>query len=333
MGKATVFLRELKETRTVDISESDLRLDDNTQIRWQKMLDICAEILEVPAALIMRLNENDIEVFMKSKNEENPYETYSKEKYGHGLYCETVIGNDKELLVENALEDEVWKDNPDVSLNMISYYGMPIKWKNGKMFGTICILDNKKNTFNNKYRTLLETFKDSIESDLENFLLVKELHALARVDTLTGIDNRRSIVEKLESMFHLYNRNKDPFCCVMVDINDFKKINDTYGHHAGDEVLIAFANILKTRLRVSDSVGRIGGDEFLLILRNTTLEGAKAALRELEKLFPKDKILDQYKISFSYGVAEMNTEFKSIEDMVKLADKKMLQRKNKVLQF
>ncbi|MGD9887177.1 MAG: hypothetical protein AB7T03_04355 [Bacilli bacterium] len=56
---------------------------------------------------------------------------------GHGLYCETVIGKDEPMIVENAISSEVWKDNPNIKLNMIFYFGLPIKWHDGEFFGTI----------------------------------------------------------------------------------------------------------------------------------------------------------------------------------------------------
>jgi c-di-GMP phosphodiesterase len=79
-------------------------------------------------SLIMRLLENEIEVFRSSNTNNNPYELGEKADLGLGLYCETVVGKREDLLVPYALKDENWKDNPDVKLDMVSYYGVPLRW-------------------------------------------------------------------------------------------------------------------------------------------------------------------------------------------------------------
>lgn len=99
--------------------------------KWQDILDMITDILAVPSGLIMRLHANEIEVFAKSRNIENPYEVNEKASLGLGLYCETVIGTDQRLLVPDALDDKIWCDNPDVELDMIHYLGLPLKWPNG----------------------------------------------------------------------------------------------------------------------------------------------------------------------------------------------------------
>jgi transcriptional regulator with GAF, ATPase, and Fis domain len=132
------------------------------------VVNILSGVFSVPAALIMRLKKPDIEVFVSSQNEGNPYHPGDKEKvYGSGLYCETVLKTRNKLLVANALADEHWKDNPDVKLNMISYLGFPILMPDGKLFGTICVLDNKQNEYSMTAEKLMLNLRNLIESHLE----------------------------------------------------------------------------------------------------------------------------------------------------------------------
>lgn len=93
--------------------------------KWQTLVDLMAKVLGVPSGLIMRLDEFSIEVFMKSRQKENPYHEHEKADLSTGLYCETVVGKRNSLLVPDAREDPEWEDNPDVELNMISYLGFP----------------------------------------------------------------------------------------------------------------------------------------------------------------------------------------------------------------
>lgn len=135
---------------------------------WQEITDILAQVCDVPAALIMKLSGPDIEVLVSSQNEGNPYSPGDKEYFeDSGLYCETVIKSKNKLLVPDALADEKWKDNPDVKLNMISYLGFPVCHPDGKPFGTICILDTKRNEYSSPFEKLMLKFRDILEKNLE----------------------------------------------------------------------------------------------------------------------------------------------------------------------
>jgi signal transduction histidine kinase len=136
--------------------------------RWQEIVNLMAEMLAVPAGLIMRILGEDIHVFVSSTTEGNPYHPGDSEHFrGSGLYCETVVTKNHELLVPNALFDEAWRNNPDVKLNMISYLGYPIRWPDGNPFGTICVLDCKTNSYSEKYKRLVRQLRDIVETHLE----------------------------------------------------------------------------------------------------------------------------------------------------------------------
>src|ERR1700751_901466 len=135
---------------------------------WQKIVNLMAEMLAVPAGLIMRIQGEEIHVFVSSHTEGNPYYPGNCEHFwGSGLYCETVVTKNHELLVPNALFDEAWRNNPDVKRNMISYLGYPIRWPDGRPFGTICVLDCKTNSYSEKYKRLVTQLRDIVETHLE----------------------------------------------------------------------------------------------------------------------------------------------------------------------
>ncbi|MCF7927014.1 MAG: hypothetical protein K9L74_05515, partial [Candidatus Izimaplasma sp.] len=212
MSKATVYLREEKERKDVQIGGKDkVKISKSIKEKWQKILDLTAEIFDVPAALIMHITDSHMEVFLKDNNPNNPYPEDGKDTLLHGLYCETVIGRDHSFEVENALNDENWKDNPDVKLNMISYFGLPIKWSDGSFFGTICVLNDEETSYKDKYKKLLNHFKEFIEDDLYHLELQHTLERKSYRDHLTGIGNRRKFDKELAEAFENYTRYEHPF--------------------------------------------------------------------------------------------------------------------------
>jgi PAS domain S-box-containing protein len=133
--------------------------------KWQEIADLIALIINIPAALIMKVEDEHMEVFISSNTENNPYHPGDKEKW-NGLYCETVIKSQKKLLIPNALKDKDWDKNPDIKLGMIAYLGFPINFPDNQPFGTMCILDNKENPFSPGHEKLIIHFKKIIETDL-----------------------------------------------------------------------------------------------------------------------------------------------------------------------
>ncbi|GJI94579.1 hypothetical protein RugamoR57_12970 [Duganella caerulea] len=135
--------------------------------KWQQTTNVMADVFDVPAGLIMRVRPQQIEVLVSSHTPGNPYEAHEKANLNTGLYCETVMATRSMLHVADALEDEHWKDNPDVALNMISYLGVPLVWPNDEVFGTICVLDSKKRNYQQRYVDLLWEIKRAIEADFQ----------------------------------------------------------------------------------------------------------------------------------------------------------------------
>lgn len=158
-------------------SLSDVVVPDSMLERWQKIVDLLAALAKVPAALIMRVRKDVIEVFRTSDSEGNPYPLGASDHFFHkcGLYCEHVIRTNEKLLVPNALLDEDWKDNPDVALNMISYLGFPLLLPDSTPFGTICILDSKLNRYNPKIEGIMTQFRDVLEFQLAQLCQYEEL--------------------------------------------------------------------------------------------------------------------------------------------------------------
>ena len=143
--------------------------------KWQEIIDLVAELLHVPSALVMKVEPPNIKVFVSSESEGNPYEKDEVASLNTGLYCETVMKTRQLLLVPNALVDAEWKVNPDIKLGMISYMGFPVAWPNGDIFGTICVLDSKRNEYGELYRKFLIQCRDVLQADLTSLQAKNEL--------------------------------------------------------------------------------------------------------------------------------------------------------------
>src|SRR5580692_13091259 len=125
--------RSLSEAHSIEVPSEIIR-------KWQEIVNLLAEIMHVPSASIMRADPPHIKVFVSSTSEGNPCEPGALDT---GPYCETVMKTGQPLLIPDAIENEAWKANPHVRLEMISYLGVPIGWPNGRIFGTICVRDNR----------------------------------------------------------------------------------------------------------------------------------------------------------------------------------------------
>ena len=119
-----------------------------------------------------------------------------------------------------------------------------------------------------------------------------ELDRMSRTDALTGLYNRRHLDEELVRQQSDANRHHDPLCVLLLDIDHFKKINDSFGHPAGDLVLCAFADRLRAELRSSDIAGRWGGEEFLVIMPRTDLGGALEVAERLRRATATSPLVD-----------------------------------------
>jgi two-component system, cell cycle response regulator len=123
------------------------------------------------------------------------------------------------------------------------------------------------------------------------------------VDPLTGVSNRATVLHQLEKHFELSRRHRRPLAVILCDLDHFKQINDTHGHGMGDKVLQAFGSHLMTRLRGSDYVGRIGGEEFLMVLPDTKGREALPVAEDL-RIAIEQEWSDSLRASCSFGIAE-----------------------------
>ncbi len=149
------------------IEPEDVVITDDIRGQWQNIVNILIKIMKVPAALIMRVNFPSFIVFQSGESAENPFKANQEFKLPAGIYCEKTMEIKDKLLVPNALKDAKWKENPGAAVGMISYLGFPIFYPDKKIFGTLCVLDSKENTYSKDLENIMFQFKKVIESHLE----------------------------------------------------------------------------------------------------------------------------------------------------------------------
>jgi len=196
---------------------------------------------------------------------------------------------------------------------------------------TYPILDKHGNVSNVIEYTRDITKRKRIETERD--ILIDKLQTLSNTDELTGLYNRRALIEKLGEEIKRAKRYNSELSLIICDLDFFKEINDSYGHDIGDRVLEAIATRIKESLRDIDIVGRYGGDEFLIILPETNLKGAKQIAERIRQLISKVKVYInnsiKIKTTASLGIAKFNPIKEDIKSFIKRADNALYMAKGK----
>ncbi|UCF70303.1 MAG: diguanylate cyclase [candidate division WOR-3 bacterium] len=187
----------------------------------------------------------------------------------------------------------------------------------------------------NEIGELADTFNQMVdELNLHRNQIEKQqrkLELLAQTDALTGLSNHRHFMEELTTEVQRAVHSGSPLSVMILDLDDFKRINDTYGHLIGDRVLLMTAEIIKKHARSTDIIARYGGDEFCVALTNTTAPGARALAHKIReeisgKVFAADGSA-KFQITCSIGLTQFHKDMASTLDILKLADQALYNAK------
>jgi diguanylate cyclase (GGDEF)-like protein len=171
----------------------------------------------------------------------------------------------------------------------------------------------------------LEQFREKRHAELLG--LSRELEYLARTDSLSGLFNRLSMGEIINREFPRYKRSKLAFSVIMCDIDHFKQVNDTAGHQAGDLVIQEISRVINNSLREQDAAARWGGEEFLVFLPSTALEGAVITAERLRSEIENLRINDDISVTLSFGVAMVQGD-ENFDTLLSRADDNLYKAKN-----
>ncbi|MEA1889111.1 MAG: sensor domain-containing diguanylate cyclase [Pseudomonadota bacterium] len=297
-------------------------LDTPPEERFDRLTRLAMRLFNVPVAQVSLIDET--RQWFKSCLGIDPVEVPRDL-----TFCGHAILSDGPFVIEDATRDERFLDNPLIVLQpkVRFYAGYPLE-VNGRKIGTLCILDYAPRKFSDSDQVLLE--------DLA-YLAQQELTAvhLATMDELTDLTNRRGFYVLANKALKICAQNDIPATLIYLDLNDFKSINDKYGHAEGDKTLAAFAAFMKDSLRDTDILARIGGDEFVALL--TGIEGNETGeiLERLELSISQhnQETVDEYDIMYSTGVVTFRPEKnQSIDELLAEADALMYKQKARSLQ-
>lgn len=247
------------------------------------------------------------------------------------------IGLDQDPWVLDRLNilDSVWSGSTGVVHDNdfkkhMKYAIAPVECK-GKTLGWICIL-RKDSAFDRTEVSLLEGIASEIGTALENARLYEVARQMADIDSVTGLLNHRATQERFEFMFKASEDMDESMSLIMIDVNNFKYFNDTYGHLAGDQVLKSIARLLRDVARPHDIPARYGGDEFVLLMPNTCRKSASRIAEEIharvaQEGYPEPGTDRVIPIALSVGIASYPDEAKNRNELLYHADHDMYNQK------
>ncbi len=289
-------------------------LDTPPEERFDRVTRLARRLFDVPIVLVS-LVDADRQWFKSCQGLE------AKETPRDISFCSHAILGDDTLVVEDASSDERFSDNPMVTANppIRFYAGQPLSSADGSKLGTLCLIDHEPRTMTTDDLALLRDLAAMVEGE---FSALK----LATTDPLTGLSNRRAFEAMAQHTLALCERVNRPCSAVFIDLDEFKQINDRYGHAEGDRVLVDLAHLLLDTFRDSDVIGRLGGDEFCVLVTGGGQQGIATALDRLDEgvRIRNSDPANRYRVSYSVGICTWDPQrHGSIAELLDDADANM----------
>jgi len=231
-------------------------------------------------------------------------------------FCDHAIKEEKPFIVEDATRDSRFASNPLVLCEPFirAYLGIPLKLPDGYIVGTLCVIYQEPKTFSDHEIIILQNFANLVLGELE-------LRTIAFTDGLTNLLSRKAWTDRVEAEIDRATRYPASLSVLMIDLDHFKKVNDTYGHDVGDIVLRKTAQVINAVMRKHDLAGRLGGEEFAMCIINAAEQAGLAVAERIRAdiaamAFPE---YDGLSCSASIGVTVFEPG-SDVDDLLKRAD-------------
>ena len=239
---------------------------------FERIVDLVRDIIGVPMAAVTLIDRDT--QWLKAERGLNAASTLRRD-----AFCTYTIQQMAPLAVSDATLDGRFAENPMVlgHPHVRAYLGVPLTTSDGYNIGSLCAIDDEARPFDARQGEIMRKLAQIV---VEQF----ELQQIAKQDSMTGALTRRGFLAELDREFLRATRYDRPSALVVIDVDHFKSINDRHGHPAGDAVLISIANSCLATMRKSDVFGRLGGEEFGLLLPETEIEDAREAAERIRRL-------------------------------------------------
>ncbi len=232
-------------------------------------------------------------------------------------FCDIAIQQQHLMLVPDAARDPRFATNPMVPDTVRFYAGAPLIMPDGHVIGTLCVLDDKPRALTDQQKGFLGALSRQVAA----LLTYRQLGVR---DSLTGLFNRRYLIDALERELHRSDRRKEAVSILIIDVDHFKHFNDNFGHGAGDAILRHLAEVLNDNTRREDVVARFGGEEFVVLLPGTQLMEAGVCAENLRQTASRMSILYEGRIlpqlTVSIGISSYPGDGRDINTLINTAD-------------
>ena len=318
-----------------ETSDRISKTNDENEI-YSIVLDTIIELIpNATHGSVLLVNEEDNFYFKVVKGFQKELKSLSLKREETYLYRinrfeETaIINNPEEFDRMHANKDTIERLERINALDIRCTISAPIYIDN-KLIGLINVDSNKTNyIFTQKDLDLMDQIKCELELAIKNALAQNKLKYLANYDELTGVMNRRTLKKEYDNEIAKMKYNRKSLSLIMIDVDNFKCFNDTYGHFFGDMVLKHFSGVLSNSVEASDIVARFAGDEFIILLKGFDLTQAENKMKSIEEKFLKER-LEGIALKFSYGICEIGPDDNmSFDKALTLADAKMYEYKKR----
>lgn len=309
----------LNEKSRLAAVESYEILDTATDETFERITRLASAILQCPISVISFVDRD--RQWFKSHHGLDASETPRS-----ASFCAHAILFDDVFVIEDATKDERFCNNPLVigDPNIRFYAGAPLISPDGHKLGTLCTIDQVARQISSAERQVLRDLAAMVMNELE-------LRRLAAIDCLTKAFSRQFFMDLTDREITRANRYKTPVSLLAIDVDNFKSFNDNYGHHAGDLALVHLVAEARQILRAPDSLGRLGGEEFAVLLPHTDQHGAQLVAQKLCAAISNAGLIvgtSKLELSISVGIAQLKPEGDNLTELLQRADRALYKAKD-----